>query len=89
MGSSLITPFARPDPSGQSGILDAALLGEGRTAQAAGLESGENLALEFGSVAGAPGLIGFDDDAGGLVDVGFHRAGILHPGRRRGIVGFC
>ena len=45
--------------------------------------------LTLMGVAGASGLIGFDDDAGGLVDVGFHRAGILRPDCRRGIVGFC
>ena len=56
--------FQRPDPSREGGILDAALPGEGRGAQAAGLKSGENLALVFGSVAGASGSIGFDDDAG-------------------------
>ncbi len=81
--------FRAPDPSREGGILDAAFICEDRGTEAAGLKSGENLALSSESVAGASGLIGFDDDVGGLLNVGFHRTGIRRPTSRRGIVGFC
>lgn len=73
----LVPPFPRTDPSREGGILDAAFPGEDRGAQAAGFKSSENLAVVLGSVAGASGLIGFDDDAGGLLDIGFPKTGIL------------
>ena len=81
--------FRAPDPSREGGILDAAFICEDRGTEAAGLKSGENLALSSESVAGASGLIGFDDDVGGLLNVGIHRTGIRRPTSRRGIVGFC
>ena len=66
------TPAGR-DPRGQRRILDAALAGEVRAAQAAGLIGGENLPLELVGIADAAAAVGLDDDAGGWIGVGLHR----------------
>jgi hypothetical protein len=50
--------------------IHAALPGVRRCAHAAGFKGGDYLLLELRGAVGAAGLVGFDDDAGGLIDDG-------------------
>ena len=61
-------------PGGEGEILDAALAGKDRGAEAVGLDGGENLPLVLLRVTGTTDAIGFDEDVDGLIRDGFHRS---------------
>ena len=68
-----ITQLSFGKPRREGGILDVALLGENRRAEAAGLEGVEDFALVLGAVTGATGAVTLDDGTGRRVDRCFHR----------------
>ena len=73
-GGLAAAPLALCKPGGEGGILDTTLAGENRGAEAAGLKGDEHLLLVLLCVTGAADIIGFDDDADGLIRDGFHRS---------------
>ena len=83
-GSRKRAPPPTRDPGGEGRVFDAALHGESRRAEAAGLEGVEHLALVLGGVTVAAGAVALDDGAGGGIGLCFHGPG---PYRNRAAVG--